>query len=183
MVVAVAVVEAQNSAVVHMATFQVDVGQVISNNLTLLKPDLLFERRSLALAFKGVDLRRHGLDRFRLSAHIDIVSQKGYPMSLLLHSTLVGVRQGGRRPSLRMARRKRAGADSPTCSTCRGQRSTRLHESSCLTSPRFLKHSSEPGGDWRAPGVARKTQASDRTSSQREAARSTSVSSKMHIYL
>lgn len=79
-----AVVVAQNPAMVHLATFQVDLGQVMSDNLAILEPDLLIEYRALALAFEGVNLGQHRLNRARSLAHANIVTQIGRLVSCLL---------------------------------------------------------------------------------------------------
>ena len=91
MVVAVAVVVAQDPAVVHMAAFQIDVGQILSNYFVVLKPDLFLEHRALALASERVDLRGYGFHRALFLAHKNSVTQTGFMVSRLrANSALTG---------------------------------------------------------------------------------------------
>ncbi len=72
-----AVVVAQDSTVVDLTEFQIvdltefqiNVGQVICNHFIALIPDLFFQNRTLALASKRIDLRRHGLHRVLILVH------------------------------------------------------------------------------------------------------------------
>jgi len=68
---------------VHPASLQVDVCQVVSNDFPVLGPDLIFEECALTLPLKAIYLYRNSLAWARFLAHGSSLSQTGLVISFL----------------------------------------------------------------------------------------------------
>jgi hypothetical protein len=69
MMAAVAVVVAEYAAIILSALFEINVGKAVSDNLAVLKPNLLFQHSPFSFAPEAVLLNARRTNRWRATLH------------------------------------------------------------------------------------------------------------------
>jgi len=82
-VIIVAVVVSQHTAIVYGAPLPVDVRETVGNHLSVFEPDLLFEQRPSPFALEAMFLQLGRTNRLLFLTHGEIVSQVGLAESSL----------------------------------------------------------------------------------------------------